>query len=139
RFVAFKLIHLGHVRFCIFVHHTVDSRSKELVAAGVVAMRVCVDDRGHRLIRDGLDSLEKRWSPSRQFGIDNDDAGIGDEYRGVAAAEGILIRYARSADDIQIVFHLFYFRRCECAGDGPWNPDTTSGKQPNTTMIPSTI
>src|SRR5205807_9418503 len=53
-FVALELIHLGHVRFRILVHHTVDGGSKELITTCVVAMRMRVDDRGYRLIRHGF-------------------------------------------------------------------------------------
>src|SRR5206468_7252375 len=62
-FVALELIHLGHVRFRTLVHDAVDGRSKELITACVIAMRMRVDDRGHRLIRHRFDTLQKRWSP----------------------------------------------------------------------------
>src|SRR5436309_1996927 len=39
----------------------------------------------------------------------------------------------------RLSFTFSIFVAASAAGDGPWNPDTTSGKQPNTTMIPSTI
>src|SRR5438093_9844102 len=112
-FLALEFIHLGHIGFRILVHDAVDGRSKELITACVIAMRMRVDDRGYRLIRHRFDSLEKCWPPSGQFGIDNNNAGVGHEYGSVATTKRILIRYSRAGDDVEIVFHLFDFCRCD--------------------------
>ena len=64
-----------------------DRRAEELVAAGVIAVRVGVDDGGDRLVGHGLDAVEDHLSPSGQLRVDDHDAGVGDEDAGVAAAE----------------------------------------------------
>ncbi len=73
-------------------------RRRELdVAAHVVAVRVRVDDHRHRLVRDGLDLVEERLAPARVLGIDDHDAGGGDEDGTVSTA---------AAHHEQVVFEL---------------------------------
>ena len=44
-----------------------DRRREELVAAGVIAVRVGVDDVGDRLVGDGLDLIEDRLAVVGEF------------------------------------------------------------------------
>ena len=49
--VALEGVHLLHVRLGVLLRDEFDRRAEELVAAGVIAVRVRVDDRGDRLVR----------------------------------------------------------------------------------------
>jgi hypothetical protein len=111
--VALEGVHLLHVGLRIFLHHRFDLRTKELVAAGVVAVRVGVDDRGHRLVGDGPDAIENDLTPARKLGIHHDDAAIGNEHGGIAPAESGT--RAPPRDDVKIVPHLLQLgRRDRC-------------------------
>ena len=57
-----------------------------------------VDDRNHRLIRDGFDLVEDRLAPAGELGIDDHHAAIGDERGRVPAASG---------DHIKVILHFF--------------------------------
>ena len=62
-------------------------RRRELdVAAHVIAVRMRVDQRRHRLVGERLDLVENRLAPARVLRIDHHDAVGGDEDGGVAAA-----------------------------------------------------
>ena len=58
------------------------------------------------LFGDGLHPVEDHLTPARELGVDDDDARVGDEDGGVAAAEGIAVRGARAGDDEEVVFDL---------------------------------
>ena len=72
--------------FGVLLHDDVDRRRELDVAADVIAMRVRVDDRRHRLVRELLDLVEDRLAPARILRVDDDDAVAPDEDGGVAAA-----------------------------------------------------
>src|SRR5206468_2358874 len=95
--------------------------AKELVAAVVVAVRVRVDDRRHRLAGNRLDLVENGLAPIRELGIDQDDACVGDERRGVAAAAG---------DHVEVLFDLFDFSdiRTLRAATTPFAAALTAGR-----------
>jgi hypothetical protein len=69
------------------VDDALDRSTEGSVAAGVVSVRVRVDDARDRLVGDGLDPGQDGWAEAGQFRIDDRDAGVGDEDRRVAAAE----------------------------------------------------
>ena len=46
------------------------------VAAGVIAVRVGVDDGGHRLVGDALDLVEQRLAPPRVLGVHHHHAAV---------------------------------------------------------------
>ena len=78
--------HRHHVGLGVLVGHDVHGGWKLDVAADVVAVRVGVDDHGHRLRGERLDHLEQRLAPPGVLGVHDHDAGGGDEDRCVAAA-----------------------------------------------------
>ena len=104
--VSLERVHLRHVRFGVLVGDDVDRRREHRVAAGVVTMRMGVDDHRHRLIGDGLDLVEDHLAPAAELGVDNDDAIPGDEHAGVAATERFT-RHRRGARHVQVVSDLF--------------------------------
>src|SRR5947207_860004 len=75
-FGAFELVHLDHVGLRVFLNDGIDVGPECLIASGVVAVGMSVDDRGYRLIGNALDPIENRLSPSRQFRIDKDNSAI---------------------------------------------------------------
>ena len=75
-----------------------DAGAEEVVVAGVIAVRVGVDDPRDRLVGDRLDLVDHRLAPAGQLRVDERHAGVGDEHRDVAAAEGI-----RAAPGIALV------------------------------------
>ena len=107
--VPFELVHLRHVCLCIFLNDAVDRRAKEPIAAGVISMRVRVDDGRHGFVGHGLDPVENGLTPSGQLRIDDNDASVRDEHGGIASAERVDVGHARARDDIEIVFYLLNF------------------------------
>src|SRR5262245_46691602 len=90
-----------------------DGWTEESIATRVVAVCVGVDDARDRLVRDGLDALEERGAIAGELGIDERDAALGDEDRGIAAAERGLIGSAGAGDDIEVVLDLLDPRRLD--------------------------
>ena len=84
--VLLEDVHLLHVGLRVLLHDDVDRRRELHVAADVIAVRVRVDDRRHRLRRQLLDLVEDRLAPARILRVDDDDAVGADEDGGVAAA-----------------------------------------------------
>jgi len=103
---------LIHVRLGIFVRDHFD-RGRELhVAAHVIEVHMCVDDRRHRFIGECFDLLEEGLAPSRQLRVHHDDAGRGDEGGRIPAA---------ALQDVEIVLQLIDFdhhRRRRTAAPG---------------------
>ena len=61
-----KRVHLLHVRLGVLLGDDFDRGREELVTAGVIAVRMGVDDRGHRLVRDGSDLVHDPLAPVRR-------------------------------------------------------------------------
>jgi len=75
-----------HIRLRVLLHDDVH-RGRELdVAADMVAMRMSVDQRGHRLVRQFLDLVQDRLTPAGILRIHDNDAIAGDEHSRIAAA-----------------------------------------------------
>src|SRR5207249_5402053 len=74
------------------------------VAAGVIAVRMRVDDRGDRFVGDLPDPIEDEPSVTGELRVDDHDTRIGDEYAGIATREQGAIGGARRRDDVQVVF-----------------------------------
>ena len=111
RVVALEGVHLLHVRLRVLVRDDLDRGREHVVAAGVVAVRVRVDDRRHRLVGDGFDPVEQYLAPAGELRIDHDDASGGDEDTGVAAGEQAPVGRIRSGDHVEVVLHLLDLRR----------------------------
>src|SRR6516165_1535753 len=54
-FVAGELLHLLHVRLSVLLSDEFHIAAEEIVAAGMIVMRMRVDDHRHRLLGNGLD------------------------------------------------------------------------------------
>ena len=78
--------HFGHVGLRVLLNDDVDRRRELHVAADMIAVRVGVDERGHRFCREFFDLVEDRLAPAWILRIDNHDAVRGDEYGRVPAA-----------------------------------------------------
>ena len=65
--------HLLHQSTSVFLDDDLHRRRKELVAAGVVAVGVGVDDVGDRLVGDGLHLIEDRLAVVGEFGVNQHD------------------------------------------------------------------
>jgi hypothetical protein len=75
----------------------------------------------HRFVRDRPHALENGRPPKRKFGVDQHHAGIGDERRGVAAAERSEVATRADTgtrDDEQVVLDLLNFAACNAFSDG---------------------
>src|SRR5262249_5005712 len=59
-FVSGELLHLLHVRLRVLVSDELHIAAEEIVAAGVIVMRMRVDDHRHRFLGDGLHLVENR-------------------------------------------------------------------------------
>ena len=95
--VLLEDVHLLHVGLGVLLDDDVDRRREIHVAAHMVAVCVCVDERCHRLGRQLLDLVEDRLAPARVLRVDDDDAVCSEEHGGVAAA---------AAQHVQVVLDL---------------------------------
>jgi len=98
---ALEDVHVLHVRLRVLLRDDVDGRAEELVAAGVVRMRVRVDDERNWLVAHRSHFVEDRLSPVGELGVDNDDAGVCNEGCGVPSSAG---------NHVEVVFDLLYLR-----------------------------
>ena len=86
----------------VFAWTMMSTRRGELdVAAHVIAVRMRVDQRRHRLVGERLDLVENRLAPAGVLRIDDHDAVGGDEDGRVAAA-AVRQRFQH----VQVVFEL---------------------------------
>ena len=72
-FLALKVLHLDHVRLGVLVGDDLDRSGEELVAAGVIAVRVGIDDHRDRLVCHRSDLVHDRPAPVGELGVDEDD------------------------------------------------------------------
>src|SRR5437899_642137 len=72
-FVALEGVHLFHVGLGVLVGHKLDGAAERFVTAGVVPVRVSIDDRRYRLMGDGLDLVEDDLAPSGQLGVRSEE------------------------------------------------------------------
>ena len=89
----FAMLGLG-----VGVGHDLDRGREEVVAAGVVAVRMGVDDVRHRLVGDRLHLVQDRLAPVGQLGVDEHDAVGSDEHGGVAGTT--------AGHHVEVVLHL---------------------------------
>ena len=106
RVVAFEGVHLLHVGLRVLLRDDLDRRAEEAVVAGVIPVRVGVDDPRHRLGGDALHLVEDRLAPAGELRVHERDAAVGDEHGDVAAAERGGIPGSGAREDIQVVFEL---------------------------------
>jgi hypothetical protein len=109
------------------VHDEVDRCRKFGIGAGVVEVRMGVDDRGDRLVGHRLDLLENHFAPVGELRVDDHHAALGDEDSGIAAAEFRLVARVAAADDVEIIVKLSHLgdgdrtrlrRLTRCSGNG---------------------
>ena len=71
----------------------------------MITVRMGVDERRYRLIRQFLDLVEDRLTPARIFGVNDHNAPGGDEYGCVSAA---------TLEHPQVVLQLFHLDNFGC-------------------------
>src|SRR5262245_22761984 len=111
--VSLELIHFGHERFGVLLHDAVDGGAEELVAAGVIAVRMRIDNRRYGFVGHGLDAIEDGLAPSTELGIHDHYAPVCYKHGGVAATECVGIVRTGTGNDVEIVFDLLDFGGCQ--------------------------